>query len=102
MSKLISKVVVPDPNEAGGYSLYNIKDADAIRSSEKGSINGVATLNDSGKVPSSQLPSYVDDVIEGYYNESDGEFYYNYSGIIDDAAREILGSGWRMPTSDEI
>ena len=29
----------------------------------------------SGKVPSSQLPSYVDDVIEGYYNTTDGKFY---------------------------
>ena len=33
----------------------------------KGQANGLATLDSSGKVPSSQLPSYVDDVIEGYY-----------------------------------
>lgn len=32
--------------------------------SEKGQANGIATLNESGKVPSSQLPSYVDDIIE--------------------------------------
>ena len=32
--------------------------------SQKGSINGVASLNDSGIIISSQLPSYVDDVIE--------------------------------------
>lgn len=32
-----------------------------------GVANGIATLDNSGKVPSSQLPSYVDDVIEGYY-----------------------------------
>lgn len=31
---------------------------------QKGIANGFATLNDSGVVPSSQLPSYVDDVIE--------------------------------------
>ena len=30
-------------------------------------------LNESGKVPASQLPSYVDDVIEGYYYNS--KFY---------------------------
>ena len=30
---------------------------------------------DNGKVPSSQLPSYVDDVIEGYYNTTDNKFY---------------------------
>ena len=41
----------------------------------KGAANGVAELDANGKVPSSQLPSYVDDVIEGYYNETDGKFY---------------------------
>ena len=30
----------------------------------KGAVNGVAELDESGKVPSSQLPSYVDDVLE--------------------------------------
>lgn len=30
----------------------------------KGKANGLASLDDSGKVPSTQLPSYVDDVIE--------------------------------------
>ena len=28
-----------------------------------------------GKVPSAQLPSYVDDVIEGYYKSDNGKFY---------------------------
>ena len=36
-----------------------------ISLSEKGAINGVATLGSDGKVPSTQLPSYVDDVLEG-------------------------------------
>jgi hypothetical protein len=35
-----------------------------ISASEKGAINGVATLDSSGLVPTSQLPSYVDDVLE--------------------------------------
>lgn len=35
-----------------------------IAASEKGSANGVATLDENGLVPSSQLPSYVDDVLE--------------------------------------
>lgn len=35
-----------------------------IDSTEKGVANGVATLGGDGKVPSSQLPSYVDDVVE--------------------------------------
>ena len=42
-----------------------------------GSANGVAGLDASGKVPSSQLPSYVDDVIEGYYYN--GAFYSDSS-----------------------
>jgi hypothetical protein len=32
--------------------------------SEKGQINGYASLDDGGKVPATQLPSYVDDVLE--------------------------------------
>lgn len=36
----------------------------AIPSSQKGAINGVATLDSTGHVPASQLPSYVDDVLE--------------------------------------
>ena len=39
----------------------------------KGKPNGLAELDSAGKVPSSQLPSYVDDVIEGYYYNS--KFY---------------------------
>lgn len=46
-----------------------------IPKTEKGVANGVAELNESGKIPSSQLPSYVDDVIDGYYKEADGKFY---------------------------
>lgn len=39
-------------------------DINAIPSLEKGANNGVASLDETGKVPSAQLPSYVDDVIE--------------------------------------
>lgn len=38
--------------------------ANYIPLSQKGQANGVATLDASGLIPSSQLPSYVDDVIE--------------------------------------
>lgn len=37
-----------------------------IPATEKGAPNGVATLGQDGLVPSAQLPSYVDDVIEAY------------------------------------
>lgn len=43
--------------------------------SQKGTANGVAALDASGQVPASQLPSYVDDVLEGYYKTADGKFY---------------------------
>ena len=42
----------------------NIAQATFIPASEKGANSGVATLGADGKVPSSQLPSYVDDVLE--------------------------------------
>lgn len=35
-----------------------------VKTATRGVANGVATLDSSGKVPSSQLPSYVDDVLE--------------------------------------
>lgn len=56
-----------------GTTDITVEDATKISTTEKGAANGVATLGADGKVPSEQLPSYVDDVIEGYYN--DGKFY---------------------------
>jgi hypothetical protein len=56
-----------------GTKDITITDSTKIPVSEKGTANGVATLDASGLVPSSQLPSYVDDVIEGYFYN--GKFY---------------------------
>ena len=53
--------------------LSNVTNVAQIPADEKGAANGVAELDANGKVPSSQLPSYVDDVIEGYYYNS--KFY---------------------------
>lgn len=47
------------------------KGATSLQPSDKGVANGVATLNENGIIPSSQLPSYVDDVLE---YESSAEF----------------------------
>lgn len=44
-------------------------DVSAIAASAKGAANGVASLGADGKVPSTQLPSYVDDVLEGYVSD---------------------------------
>ena len=41
-------------------------DVGSIPATEKGAASGVATLDSNGLVPSSQLPSYVDDVVECY------------------------------------
>lgn len=56
---------------AGVYTALSTK----VNASAIGSSGGVAELDANGKVPSSQLPSYVDDIVEGYYRTSDGKFY---------------------------
>ena len=43
---------------------YTASEVGAIASSLKGANNGVAELDNTGKVPSSQLPGFVDDVVE--------------------------------------
>ena len=57
----------------------------------KGQKNGLAELDSNGKVPSSQLPSYVDDVIEGYYYNS--KFYKEESHT-----NEIAGESGKIYT----
>lgn len=44
-----------------------------IDASEKGVAGGVAALDSTGKIPGSQLPGYIDEVVEGYLY--DGVFY---------------------------
>lgn len=38
--------------------------ADYVPISQRAVANGIATLDEGGKIPSSQLPSYVDDIVE--------------------------------------
>ena len=66
---------VTSVNGETGVVVLDASDVGAIASTAKGTANGVAELDANGKVPSAQLPSYVDDVIEGYYNTTDGKFY---------------------------
>lgn len=65
----IDKVINPEtgiPNEIRILSEKLDKATqDIIYAQEKGKAGGVATLDDSGLIPSKQLPSYVDDTIEG-------------------------------------
>ncbi len=44
--------------------LGNLTNDSQVKRTEMGKANGVATLGADGKVPTSQLPSYVDDVLE--------------------------------------
>lgn len=46
-------------------------------------VTGVATLDNSGKVPTSQLPSYVDDVVNGYYDDDYDVDYYDLADVQD-------------------
>jgi hypothetical protein len=57
-----------EKNNTGFVTGNDVHDALALKvnTSTLGQANGVATLDSTGKVPSSQLPSYVDDVIEVY------------------------------------
>ena len=68
--------------------LGNVTNDAQVKRSEMGAADGVATLDETGKVPSSQLPSYVDDIIEGTYvnsttfNDADGSPVTPESGKI--------------------
>ena len=57
-------------------------DVSAIPTNARGSSGGVAPLDADGKIPSEYLPSFVDDVIEGYYYN--GQFYSDsaHTGVI--------------------
>ena len=81
-------------NDEDGHSIiatYATKDELNTFKGLKGQPNGLATLDSNGKVPSSQLPSYVDDVIEGYYYN--GKFYKESSHTT-----EIAGESGKIYT----
>lgn len=81
-------------NDEDGHSIiatYATKDELNTFKGLKGQKNGLAELDSSGKVPSSQLPSYVDDVIEGFYYNS--KFYEEESHTT-----EITGESGKIYT----
>jgi len=63
-----------------------------ILSAKRGTANGVASLDNSGKVPISQLPDFVNDVIEGYYYNN--KFYEELAHTT-----EITGKNGKIYTS---
>lgn len=95
----LSGTYVPSTITINGKALtenvtLSAADVGAIPSTEKGTANGVAQLDESGKVPVSQLPSYVSDVIEAdskddfpetgeankIYSAKDTNLIYRWSG----------------------
>lgn len=65
----------------GDIGLSNVTNDAQVKRSEMGEANGVATLNASGKVPSSQLPGFVDDILEFSQMVSSGTFATSQSSI---------------------
>ena len=64
---------------------YTTEEKNKLSALNKGVANGVAELDENGRVPSSQLPSYVDDVLE-YSSQSafpttgeSGKIYVDHS-----------------------
>ena len=54
----------PHGTTKSDVELGNVTNDAQVKRSEMGVSGGVATLDSAGKVPTSQLPSYVDDVLE--------------------------------------
>lgn len=86
-----------------GLSTQDVIDsaiADKIPLSQKGTANGVATLGEDSKIPSSQLPSYVDDVLE--YNTLSSFPQTGESGKIYVSLDTNLTYRWSGTTYTEI
>lgn len=60
----VSSSIVNSINGLTGDVTISAADVSAIPDTEKGAAGGVAELDSNGLVPASQLPSYVDDVLE--------------------------------------
>lgn len=87
-------VGAPDPHGDRSYTDTQLSGYQSL--SEKGTADGYAELDGSGRVPSSQLPSYVDDVVEHanlaafpvtgeagkIYVALDTNFTYRWSGSV--------------------
>lgn len=70
-----------------------------IENSCIGQAGGVAPLNEQGLIPSSHLPSYVDDIIEGYFNSNDNLFYESYDSATDTYSSLISGESGKIYVS---
>ena len=83
----VSRAVPTIANVSGLTEALNKK----IETSQLGVASGVATLGTDGKILTSQLPSYVDDVIEGY--KSGADFYEDSAHTAD---KKITGESGKI------
>ena len=78
-------------------------DTNTVKTSQLGAANGVATLDANSKVPASQLPSYVDDVIE-----VQGATYHNNALYAPKTSGDILdydkinSDSYTYPGADQV
>lgn len=107
-SNVSSPTKVSDLDNDAGYITKSVNNLDnytptsdintalagKVNTSSIGANSGIAELDATGKVPSSQLPSYVDDVVDGYYKEADGKFYEESTYIT-----EITGESGKIYVS---
>ena len=68
ITALQGRTTTAENNITNLQSRMTTVETEKIDANEKGAANGVAQLDSSGKIPSTQLPSYVDDVLEGTAN----------------------------------
>lgn len=89
----------------------NVTTADLQKLHNAGSANGVATLDENGLVPSTQLPGFVDDVIEintisatAPTTCAKGDKYYNSASakIFTATATNTWGTTGQTPETDAI
>lgn len=98
-----------------------IEGDELIHSDQLGVANGVATLNENGLISEDNLPSYVDDVIEGIYSKDSIQFFDLDGNVIEPEKGKIyvdvnesityrwsgtvyveIGGGYEVITEDEI
>ena len=76
-----SSITNTSTNPVESKVIYNALNS-KLDTSLKGAANGIAELDSNGKILESQLPSYVDDVLEGYYYNNNFYEDSTYTALI--------------------
>lgn len=67
-------------NNGVANSTFEIEYGDIKRLDDVYIPKNIPRLNENGLISAKNLPSYVDDVVEGYYNDPGGDFYGEHDG----------------------